>query len=110
MPLRMSLMHALLARAMPSAHPRISDPTGWLVRTGKQNCVESGGEPSFGREREVKTRATGRVAPRPQATTVRFHDRAADGQPHAGPVRLRGKERVEDLICLLRGQADAGVT
>src|SRR5882672_4312713 len=100
MPWRMSLMHALLARAMPSAHPRISDPTGRLVRTGKQNCVESGGEPSFGREREIKTRAARRVARGPQPAAMRFDDRAADGQPHAGPVRLRGKERVEDLVRL----------
>src|ERR1700674_2709202 len=35
---------------------------------------------------------------------MRFNDGAADGQPHTGPMKLRGKERTEDLVRLLQGQ------
>ena len=40
---------------------------------------------------------------------MRFHDGAADPKSHAGAVRLGGKERIEDLIRLLRGQTHAGI-
>ncbi|TMA31536.1 MAG: amino acid permease, partial [Deltaproteobacteria bacterium] len=40
---------------------------------------------------------------------MRFDDRAADGQAHAGAVRLGGEEGIEDLGRLLRGQSDAGI-
>jgi hypothetical protein len=31
-------------------------------------------------------------------------------RPMPVPLALGGKERIEDLICLLRGQSDAGIT
>src|SRR5712691_1320597 len=40
---------------------------------------------------------------------MRFNDGAADGQSHAGPMKLRGKERIEDLVRLLRGKPYAGI-
>src|SRR3979490_309517 len=40
---------------------------------------------------------------------MRFDDGAADGQPHTGPMNLRGEERIEDLVRLLRGQPYAGI-
>ncbi len=40
---------------------------------------------------------------------MRLDDGAADGQSHAGPVTLRREERVEDLVCLLRGQPNASI-
>jgi len=40
---------------------------------------------------------------------MRFNYGAADGQSHADPMRLRGKEGVEDLVRLLRGQPHAGI-
>src|SRR2546425_4799978 len=84
---------ALLARPMPGARLSIADTRLVLVWIAAQNCVESVALLSFGRKCEIKTRAARSVAPGPQATAVRFHDRAADGQPHAGPMRLRGTER-----------------
>jgi hypothetical protein len=41
---------------------------------------------------------------------MRFNDGATDPKAHASPVPLGGKERIEYLICLLRGQSDAGIT
>src|SRR5713101_9675981 len=40
---------------------------------------------------------------------MRFNDRAADGQTHSGPLRLRRKERLEYLVRLLRGKPYAGI-
>jgi hypothetical protein len=40
---------------------------------------------------------------------MRFNDGAADGQSHTDPMRLCGKERIEDLVRLLRGQTYAGI-
>ena len=40
---------------------------------------------------------------------MRFNDGAADGQSHADPMRLGGKEGVEDLVRLLRRQPHAGI-
>ena len=40
---------------------------------------------------------------------MRFNDGVADGQAHAGHLRLRGKERLEDLVGLLHGQTHPGV-
>src|SRR5882724_6956667 len=45
----------------------------------------------------------------PQATAMRFNDRAADRQSHAGPMKLGSKERIEDLIRLLRGQPHSDI-
>src|SRR5713101_7974085 len=41
---------------------------------------------------------------------MRCDDGTADGQSHTGPVNLRGKKRIEDLVRLLRGQPYAGIT
>src|SRR3981189_1559409 len=60
-------------------------------------------------ENEVKTRAARRIVGSPQTTAMRFNYGAADGQSHADPMRLRGKEGVEDLVRLLRGQPHAGI-
>src|SRR6266852_5938154 len=57
----------------------------------------------FGREDEGQACATRRVIGGPQAAAMRFHDGAADGQSHPDPLKLRGKERLEDLVRLLRG-------
>src|SRR2546422_11715019 len=40
---------------------------------------------------------------------MRFKNGAADAKPHAGAVRLGGKEGIEDLVRLLRGKPYAGV-
>src|SRR3981081_1991506 len=95
-------MPALLARPMPGARLWIADAGLVLVWIAEQNCVESDGQVSSGRQREIKTRAARWVGPRPQAPAVRLDDRAADGQPHTGAVGLRGKERFEDLVRLRR--------
>jgi len=40
---------------------------------------------------------------------MRCNDGTTDGQSHTGPVSLRGKKRIEDLVRLLRGQPYAGI-
>src|ERR1700675_1987275 len=40
---------------------------------------------------------------------MRFYDGAADAKSHAGAVSLSGKEGIEDLVRLLRGEAHAGI-
>src|SRR5258708_5485452 len=57
----------------------------------------------------VKTCAARRVVGGPQAAVMRCNDGTTDGQSHTGPVSLRGKKRIEDLVRLLRGQPYAGV-
>src|SRR5713226_1720380 len=57
----------------------------------------------FGGESEMKTCSARSVVGSPQAATMRLHDRAADAKSHAGTLKLRGKERIEDLVRLFRG-------
>src|ERR1700682_3300576 len=38
-----------------------------------------------------------------------FNDGTADGQSHAGPLNFRRKERIENLVRLLRRQSHAGI-
>jgi hypothetical protein len=45
----------------------------------------------------------------PQAAAVRFNNGAADPQPHARAVSLGGKERIEELVLLLRRQPRARI-
>src|SRR5258708_24383114 len=45
----------------------------------------------------------------PQPAAVRFDDRSADREPHAGSLRLGGEECIEDPGSLLRGQSHAGI-
>ena len=40
---------------------------------------------------------------------MRFDDGAADAKPHACAVRFGGKERLEDLPRVLRGQPHARI-
>jgi hypothetical protein len=40
---------------------------------------------------------------------MRFNDGTADPKSHAAPVRFGGKEGIEYLIRLLRGQPHAGI-
>src|SRR5258708_28876374 len=40
---------------------------------------------------------------------MRCNDGTADGQSHTGPVDLRGKKRIEDLVRLLRWKPYAGI-
>src|SRR6266851_5227301 len=57
----------------------------------------------------MKTCAARRVVGGPQAAVMRCNDGTADGQSHTGPVNLRGKKRIEDLVRLLRGQPYARI-
>jgi hypothetical protein len=56
----------------------------------------------------MKAGAAGRVVGSPQAAAMRFHDGPADPKSHASAVRLRGKERIKDLVGLLTGNSKAG--
>jgi len=58
---------------------------------------------------EVKACAARRVVDRPQAAAMRFNDGTADPKSHPGPLRLGGKERIKDLIRLLRREPHAGI-
>src|SRR6202521_1927954 len=63
----------------------------------------------FDGESEMKTCPARRVVPSPQAAAIRFNDGAADPKSHTGAVSLGGKEGIEDLVRLLRGQPYAGI-
>src|SRR5216684_5753318 len=57
----------------------------------------------------MKTGAARRVVGSPQAATMRFDDGTADPKSHAGAVGLSRKERLEDLVRLLRGKSHSGI-
>src|SRR6266581_6085074 len=57
----------------------------------------------------MKTRAARGIVGSPQTAAMRFNYGAADGQSHTDPMRLRGKEGVENPVRLLRGQPNAGI-
>ena len=58
----------------------------------------------------MKAGAVRRVSGSPQAAAMRFNNRAADAEPHAGTVRLCSKKCIEDLFRLLWGEPYAGIT
>jgi len=64
----------------------------------------------FGGKGEVKACAAWRIIGDPQAAAMRFHDGAADPKSHASAVRLRSKERIKDLVRLLKRKPKAGIT
>src|SRR5216683_959367 len=51
-----------------------------------------------GGQGELKSCTTPAVTGGPQSASMRLNDRSTDGQPHAGPVNLGGKECLEDLL------------
>jgi hypothetical protein len=54
----------------------------------------------FAGQGELKACARPGVGGGPQAATMRFDDGTADGQSHAGELRLGSKECTEDLLRL----------
>src|SRR6202040_4318907 len=58
---------------------------------------------------ETKGCAADGIAVSPQAASVRFNNRPTDGQSHPGPAILGGKECLEDLFGLLRGQSHTSI-
>jgi hypothetical protein len=67
------------------------------------------GRDRSGGQSELKSCAARRIVGSPQAGTVRFNNGAADPQPHARAVSLGGKERIKDLVRLLRWQPHARI-
>ena len=67
----------------------------------------------MGRDRggqgELKSCAARRIVGSPQAAPMRLNDGPADPQSHARAVSLGGKERIKDIIRLLRWQPHAGI-
>src|SRR5882762_4988575 len=63
----------------------------------------------FGGQGETKTCAARRVLGCPQAAAMRLDNGSADAKAHTGSVKFGGKECVEDLVPLLRGQPDSGI-
>lgn len=61
------------------------------------------------RQCELKACARPGVVNSPQPATMRFDDRAADGQPHAGTMGLGGEERREDLVRRVHGETGARI-
>src|SRR3982751_5218485 len=70
-------------------------------------AVSGGG---FAGNQEGKRGARAVVWSCPQPAAMRLDDRTADAKPHAGAVRLRREERVEDLLRDVRLKPDARVT
>ena len=75
--------------------------------------VRAAGELFVGRDHggqsELKRCAARGIADSPQAASVRFNNGAADPESHARAVGLGGKERIKELVRLLRGQIHAGL-
>jgi hypothetical protein len=63
----------------------------------------------FGGNSDVKACTARRVVGPPQAAAMGFHDGAADAKSHAGAVRFGSKEGVEDVIRVLRWEADSRI-
>src|SRR5262249_43083933 len=61
------------------------------------------------RQAETKDRAAWSICGCPQAAAMGFNDGATDGQSHAGAVRLRREERIEDVLRAW-GEANAHVS
>src|SRR5882757_7956401 len=64
---------------------------------------------ALSRQRETKTGPARRVAVSPQTPAVGFDDGSANREPHTGPLRFRRKKCFENLVRLLRRQADSRV-
>src|ERR1700722_6971445 len=64
---------------------------------------------SFAGYGETKAGTARIVVGSPQAAAMRFNDRPADPKSHAGPMSFGCKERIENLVRLLRGQPQACV-
>src|ERR1700682_1499338 len=62
-----------------------------------------------GGQGELKGCAARRIVGSPQTAAVRFNNGAADPQSHARAVSLGGKERIKELVYLLRWQPRAGI-
>ena len=62
-----------------------------------------GGRRHIGGQRELKCRAPLLINTSPQATAMRLHNGSADPKSHPSAVWFGGKERIEDLVRLLRG-------
>src|ERR1700759_1646424 len=58
-----------------------------------------------GGQSELKHGASGHVCTRPQAPTMPFNDRAANGQPQPQTIRLGREEGLEDVLQSLRREA-----
>src|ERR1700674_5673915 len=58
---------------------------------------------------EPKPCAARGIVGSPQATPVRFNNGAADAKSHARAVSLGGKERIKDLVRLLRWKPHARI-
>ena len=62
-----------------------------------------------GGKREMESRARPLVGGCPGSPSVRFHDRAGDGQPHTRSLWFRRVEGIENQIRTLRRQPYAGI-
>src|SRR5216684_5525019 len=65
---------------------------------------------SFGRQREIKRCAPSYISARPQTAAMRLDDRPTDREPHAGALRLRGEERLENAVGLPLREPDPRIT
>src|ERR1700758_1061849 len=63
----------------------------------------------FGGYGETKACAARTGIGSPQAAAMRFHNGSADPKSHSRAVWFGGKERIEDLVCLLRWQSHASI-
>src|SRR5215510_14049487 len=85
----------------------LSNPEKWQRSFGRRISKCSGR--SFRWQRELKGGTSSRVGGRPQAAAMGFDNGAADGQPHAGALRLGGKERRENLLGIPNGKPNARI-
>src|SRR6266436_7473969 len=60
-------------------------------------------------QRELKNRAPSRAGARPQPAAMRFDDPPTDRQSHAGALRLRGEEGLENTLAIVM-QPGAGIS
>src|ERR1035438_1386184 len=98
----MSIEGSGSASTMPASFAFVSRTLKTKVRyhaeAGGKLCVRRG----RGEQGELQSCAARRIVGSPQAAAVRFNNGAADPQSHARAVSLGGKERIKDLVRLLR--------
>jgi hypothetical protein len=75
-------------------------PVVWLRRLMRSDFAGQG---------ELKRCTPPGVGTGPKTSAMRFNDRTADTKSHAGAMRFGSKERVKDLIRLLRRKPHAGI-
>ena len=93
-------------------HLRISGAKAPRVRRAFRLRIHSFGlffYTRINRQSEIECGAWAGIRSEPQTAAMRFNDRTADRQAHAGTLFLGSEERVEDVLRLFRFYSLTGI-